>query len=223
MIASIKEDGGADIVVIDTLAQVSAGANENSAEDMGMVLKRCQNIQKETGALVLLIHHSGKDDSKGARGWSGLRAAMDTVIKISSKASHKIAAIDKQKDGDDSFKVNFHLKQFELGFDEDNEPITSCVVELESSSFSPIEKPELKGDIQKTIFEILEERVESEKEFLIREVIKRSDVLGKIRREYSVKRAINHMLQSSILQENQGLIRITQQHNTSKNNTCADV
>jgi len=222
LIASIKEDGGAQVVVIDTLAQVSAGANENSAEDMSMVLRRCQNIQKETGALVLLIHHSGKDDAKGERGWSGMRAAMDTVIKITKKDSHKIAAIEKQKDGDDSFKTNFHLKPFELGFDEDNEVITSCVVDLESD-FSSIEEPELKGDIQRIICEILKEHAEKEKEFLIREVIKRGNASGKNRRDSSVRRTLNNMLQSSLLQENQGLIRIAQQHNTSKNSTCADV
>lgn len=221
LIASIIDDGGADVVVIDTLAQVSAGANENSAEDMSMVLKRCQNIQRETGALVLLIHHSGKDSSKGERGWSGMRAAMDTVIKITSKNSHKTAEITKQKDGDDNFKISFDLKQVELGVDEDNETITSCIVELENSYFSSIGKPEPKGDIQKLIYETLEtsnKYKEMNKEDLIKEVRK-----NKNRRRSSIVRSIGDMVSNSILEESQKNIKITQQHNTLKNSTCAVV
>jgi hypothetical protein len=49
---------------------------------MGLALSHCKHIYEVTGAIVLLVHHSGKDAAKGARGWSGIRAAADTEIEI---------------------------------------------------------------------------------------------------------------------------------------------
>lgn len=135
LIQAIKAKGSADIVVIDTLAQASAGANENSAEDMGAVLKRCQNIQAALGGLVVLVHHTGKDDARGARGWSGLKAAMDTEIEVSATVNGGMktmeARVTKQKDGEDGKVFPFRLQQIVLGEDEDGEAITSCVVEFD--------------------------------------------------------------------------------------------
>jgi RecA/RadA recombinase len=80
--------GQTDLVVVDTLSATTPGANENAGEDMGKVLSHCQRLHKATekvwgegnGAMVVLIHHSGKDASRGARGWSGLKAAADVEI-----------------------------------------------------------------------------------------------------------------------------------------------
>ena len=63
--------GGADLIVVDTFAQVTPGANENSGEDMGPVMARFDAVAQATGAAILVIHHNGKDQAKGARGWSG--------------------------------------------------------------------------------------------------------------------------------------------------------
>jgi RecA-family ATPase len=61
---SILASGGADLVIVDTFAQVTPGANENAAEDMGKALAHCRGIHVATGAVVLLVHHSGKDQSR---------------------------------------------------------------------------------------------------------------------------------------------------------------
>jgi len=57
-----------------------SGGDENSGKDMGRVIAHCKAFHKATGALVLLIHHSGKDDTKGARGWSGTRGAFLELV-----------------------------------------------------------------------------------------------------------------------------------------------
>ena len=82
--------------LIDTLAQVTPGANENSGEHMNAIIKRCQRIMSELNCLVIIVHHSGKDASRGSRGWSGMRAALDTEINIQAKASESVAKISKQ-------------------------------------------------------------------------------------------------------------------------------
>jgi len=122
--------GGADIIVLDTLAQSSAGANENSGEDMGKVLAHCRGLNKMTGAMVLLVHHAGKDASRGARGWSGLKGAMDVEIEVTrSKLLGRSIQLSKAKDGDEGKAMGFKLHVVQIGIDEDGDPITSCVVE----------------------------------------------------------------------------------------------
>ena len=66
------------LIVIDTLSRVMAGGNENAPEDMGALVRNIDRLRDETGGAVLLVHHSGKDLSRGARGHSLLRAATDT-------------------------------------------------------------------------------------------------------------------------------------------------
>lgn len=117
------------LVIIDTLAQTTAGGNENSGEDMGLALSHCKGIHKATGAMVLLVHHSGKDTSKGARGWSGLRAACDVELEVTRFDQERVLALTKQKDGDDMLEFGFKLTTVSLGFDSDGDEITSCVAE----------------------------------------------------------------------------------------------
>lgn len=120
--------GRADLIVVDTWAQVTPGGNENAGEDMGKALAHCKGIHRATGATVLLVHHSGKDASKGARGWSGLRAAADAELEVVRLANGRLLRTSKQKDGDDGLEWGFGLDVVEIGRDEDDEPITSCVV-----------------------------------------------------------------------------------------------
>lgn len=112
-------------VVIDTLSRSHQG-NENSGEDMGLVLKYCQQIHRATGAVVVLIHHSGKDESKGQRGWSGLRAAADAEIEVTrDPAGNRAWIVSKMKDGaDEGVGAPFRLDVVPLGLDGES----SCVV-----------------------------------------------------------------------------------------------
>lgn len=121
--------GKPDVVVIDTLSATAPGGNENSGEDMGRVLSHCKFIHRKTGALVCLIHHSGKDASKGARGWSGLKAAADAEIEIVRNGDFRTATISKMKDGTDGVRLPFRLNTVALGFDPDGEEESSCIIE----------------------------------------------------------------------------------------------
>lgn len=124
----VKASGGADVIIIDTLAQTTPGANENAGEDMGKALGYCKRIHEVTGALVLLIHHSGKDATKGARGWSGVRAACDAELEVVRGEGGRALRLTKNKDGEDGLEWGFDLEVVQIGVDEDLEPITSCVV-----------------------------------------------------------------------------------------------
>jgi KaiC/GvpD/RAD55 family RecA-like ATPase len=123
------------LVVIDTLARAMAGGNENASDAMGAFIRNVDRIRQETGAHVLIVHHSGKDAAKGARGHSSLRAATDTEIELTSDGDTgiKTACIKKQKDGEEGIQFVFRLDGLIIGKDEDGDPIRSCVVHHEEA------------------------------------------------------------------------------------------
>jgi hypothetical protein len=121
--------GRMDLLVVDTLAQVTAGANENSGEDMGRVIAHCQTLHAVTGAMVLLVHHSGKDASKGARGWSGIKGALDVEIEVTRNGEDRALTVTKLKDGQgEGTSYGFRLTEVPLGMDDDGEVFGSCIV-----------------------------------------------------------------------------------------------
>jgi len=130
VVASIVGAGGADLVIVDTFAQVTPGANENAGEDMGLALSHARGLREATGAMCILIHHAGKDASKGARGWSGIKAACDVEIEISrdEESNAREMRLSKAKDGEDGLRWGFKLDVVTLGLDADGDAITSCVV-----------------------------------------------------------------------------------------------
>lgn len=141
MTAAINQFGPVDMVVIDTLAASMPGGDENAGKDLGKVVDHCKKIHKYTGALVVLVHHSGKDASRGARGWSGLRAAADAEIEITRSGDMRVMTLTKMKDGDDGARWGFVLRTIVLGQDADGEEITSCVVEYIDKHIAPEGRP----------------------------------------------------------------------------------
>ena len=116
------------LVIVDTLARAIAGGNENSSEDMGALVRNGDIIRQATGAHLMWIHHSGKDQAKGARGHSSLRAATDTEIEVVATGAARQASITKQRDMECSGAFGFTLRVVELGANRRGKAVTSCVV-----------------------------------------------------------------------------------------------
>lgn len=130
----IKQESGLSIkmIVIDTLARCFGGGDENDAKDMGAFIRGCDELKARTGATVLILHHSGKDESKGARGSSAFRAALDAEYRITREGNEGalIMKCTKMKDAEEMPSTAYDLKTFELCLDEDDEVITSlCVID----------------------------------------------------------------------------------------------
>lgn len=113
------------LVVVDTLARSMGVGDENTAKDAAMFVKNCDMIREATGSHVMIVHHTGKDEDRGARGSSALRAAVDTEINITSKGE---IVCKKQRDMLYAEPLHFALRSVALGQDEDGEPVTSAVV-----------------------------------------------------------------------------------------------
>ena len=184
----IKASGGADLIVIDTFAQTTPGANENAGEDVGKALGYCKRIHEVTGAMVLLIHHSGKDATKGARGWSGLRAAADAEIEVVREATGRYLRLTKSKDGEDGLEWGFDLEVVQVDVDEDLEPVTSCVVveaQMPVVGAGPARKL---GPVEKVVNEVIQEFAQAQTEGIevgpvIAEAVKRLEPPGERKRD----------------------------------------
>ena len=127
-IAALVERIGAPVgfLVVDTMSRALAGGDENSSVDVGLLVKNFDALRAATGAHLMVVHHSGKDRARGARGWSGLRAATDTELEV----AENVVTVGKQRDLDKSWSSGFKLEVRTLGLDADGDPITSCTVSL---------------------------------------------------------------------------------------------
>jgi phage/plasmid primase-like uncharacterized protein len=117
------------LIVGDTLARLTAGGDENRGADMGLVVRRFDRIRTEISSHFLLVHHSGKNAANGARGWSGLRAAIDTEFEVTDSPSGRCLEITKQRDlSTKGQRIGFKLESIVLGENKWGEQATSCVV-----------------------------------------------------------------------------------------------
>ena len=125
LVAQIDEP--LELIILDTLMRMSGGGfNENSSEDMGAFITQTGKLQEIYECALLVIHHSGKDVSKGLRGHSSLLGAVDTELEIqrqdsvinsgdSSVVGNAILKVSKQKDGADSIEVGIEIVLVEIG------------------------------------------------------------------------------------------------------------
>jgi hypothetical protein len=109
-----------ELIIVDTLARSMGGnANENSSEDMGAIINNLGAIQARYDSSLLVVHHSGKDATKGMRGHSSLLGAVDTeleITKILGKDERQgTILIRKQKDGEDGLTLGFKCVEVNLG------------------------------------------------------------------------------------------------------------
>jgi len=132
------------MVVIDTLARCFGGNDENDARDMGAFIEGCDVIKQKTGATVLVVHHSGKDEGKGARCCSAFRAALDTEFNVKREGDGKalILTCTKMKDAEEPERKAYDLRTAELYTDEDGELVCSLVVHDQPREAKEVE-PEL--------------------------------------------------------------------------------
>lgn len=115
------------LVVIDTLARSMGAGDENTAKDAAQFVRNCDLIREATGAHVMVIHHTGKDVERGARGSYAFKGAVDDEIEITSEGE---IINRKARDREQPQSLHFALRQVTRGIDEDGDPVTSAVVDV---------------------------------------------------------------------------------------------
>ncbi|OMQ21303.1 DNA primase [Serratia oryzae] len=118
------------LIILDTLARCFGGSDENAAKDMGAFIQGCDYIKAATQATVLIIHHSGKDQDKGARGSSAFRAALDVEFNVRREGDGGalILSCTKMKDAEEPSRRAYDLNSVDLYVDDDGDLITSLVL-----------------------------------------------------------------------------------------------
>ena len=147
--------GAGAVTILDTLNRAAPEADENSSADMGKILEAVKELQRLTGGLVILVHHTGKDATKGLRGHSSLFAALDAAVEVTRDGDRRAWRVAKAKDGADGEAHPFRLSVVDLGLDDEDEAVTSCVVRTDTA-IADIAKVRLpKGGNQRIIFDAL--------------------------------------------------------------------
>jgi len=137
LIAEIGEP--LELIILDTLMRMSGGGfNENSSEDMGAFITQAGKLQELFECALMVIHHSGKDVTKGLRGHSSLLGAVDTELEIQRQDSvinsadqsvigNAILTVSKQKDGADSIQIGIEIISIEIGMSDLGFEITTSL------------------------------------------------------------------------------------------------
>jgi hypothetical protein len=196
-----------ELIVGDTLSRLCAGANENSGEDMSIVVRHVDRIRHACAAHFLLIHHTGKDAARGMRGWSGMRAATDTEIEVTADAINGVHAAEITKQRDISGKgdrIGFRLEVVEMGVGKWGKPTTSCVV-ISTDAPPKLERGKRPSEIAGAIAEFLTARGTG---------IKKGDLVDHFEDRYprtSVYRELRKMLGDGRLRDCVGIVSLVRQ------------
>lgn len=133
LVELLTESGWAGgVLCIDTLAQAGPGIDENTSQGMGEMIAIFQELQHRLGGVVLVIHHSGKSEKAGLRGWSGLIGALDFSLRCwrddEWPKTDAQLVLDKVKDEQDEQTFDFSVERVVLGHDEDGQEVSSLAV-----------------------------------------------------------------------------------------------
>jgi hypothetical protein len=214
----VKVSQGA-VIIIDTLAQATPGADENTGKDMGLVLQAAKYIADAVDGLVILVHHSGKDSSRGLRGHSSLNGAMDAVINVArdNVTDRRSWRVTKMKDAEDGATGHFTLDRVDLWADGFGGRVTSSAVKeikaaaavLASAQQAPL------GGNQKLIYDALQGHPKAssgwnQKELTDLTKAALSDVSSK-HRASRARDALKGLIDGGIIKKNEGGIFILNQ------------
>jgi hypothetical protein len=116
------------VVVLDTLNRTLVGS-ESIDQDMSAYIKAADAVREAFECVVVIVHHCGIEVTR-PRGHSSLTGAADAQIAVKRGKDGVIrATIEWMKDGEgQGDQIASALEVVEVGIDDDEEIITSCVI-----------------------------------------------------------------------------------------------
>ena len=102
------------VLVIDTLEMAMALGllgDENSSSTMAVVIDQLRKIS-DLGCTIFVVHHSGKDISRGLRGHNSLEAAADSIFLVDKKIGSNIVTVKRThyRNGTGGEQFKFEIK-----------------------------------------------------------------------------------------------------------------
>jgi hypothetical protein len=119
------------LVIFDTFSSLVSNTNENDNGDVARVLNLVRNTcHNEYGTSSIIVHHTGKDDTKGMRGASAFKNNVDFSIELKrGGGSNTVMSCEKMKDGENFKDIYMAAKVVDLEIiDDDGEPVTSLAM-----------------------------------------------------------------------------------------------
>jgi len=100
LLARLVLELDAKLIIIDALADVMLGGDENAVKDTQPVFANLRFIAELTGAAFIVIHHANK--LGGYRGSSAIAGAIDTLLSVESKQDNSLITFktEKMRDGE---------------------------------------------------------------------------------------------------------------------------
>jgi hypothetical protein len=100
---------------IDTLSKLfgSLGLDENSSKDAAVLMDMLDRLREELGCVILILHHLGKDETRGARGSTVILGDADAVFLCTAKLAGQIVwSCTKMRSAEAPPPLIFDLKKF---------------------------------------------------------------------------------------------------------------
>jgi hypothetical protein len=134
VLSEITKDGSIALVIIDTARRAMSG-DENAPTSVGQFLDGVSEVCREFGCAHMILHHAGKDESKGARGGGPFEDDADAVLRFTKGTGDTTRmTCTKQKDAEADWTMIFRADISSLGTEPSGKPITSLTLMLESES-----------------------------------------------------------------------------------------
>ncbi|WP_167622511.1 AAA family ATPase [Paracoccus sp. AK26] len=152
------------LIVIDTLNLCIGDGDENSSRDMSRVVGHAQRLAHETGAHVMIIHHTGASDAGRPRGSTAMQGNADTILvlrKADGQEGGQLVLLtqEKQRSMAKGKPLAFEIGSYEIGQDEDGDTVTVPIARPAMLSSSQLaratESRKLKGESQSREAEVL--------------------------------------------------------------------
>jgi len=105
------------LIVFDTFSALAIGSDENSNTDIAEVMARVRDTGRKVGASTIIVHHTGKDASRGSRGASAFSANADFIYKLVRRKDTLFTTLsaDKMKDAEPPKAVTIELEAVDIG------------------------------------------------------------------------------------------------------------
>lgn len=88
------------LMITDTMTRLMTGMDENATKDANQITSFLENQANHYDCFNLAVHHTGKDESRGARGNSAFYSNLDTALYLKKKNGGVALTVKNHKEAD---------------------------------------------------------------------------------------------------------------------------
>lgn len=207
VVASAFDGERPDLLIFDTFARMTLGLEENAAKDMGPAIEAFGALVTECGeAFGLLVHHSGKDTTRGLRGSSALLGALDVVLRLDGNPAGLSLSVEKINAGPSPMPAHFRVVS--QAIPDPTDPGTDGARTLRNVGVAvPASFAEVAAGLEAEVLEVMRDLGEAASAKAITEAYNEGRKAGDAKSPTSIGRALRHLAQArppSVVLEGKG-------------------